>query len=123
MSSEELSQLLICCEGQGHWLYDMIVPPCSIPVSIIHIMYDTGVDEKSPQKSRPLQQYVYNQVKQLEIYLLSTGSSTVEDQAGDRIRVDCLVDLSVPIETKEGIQITDRLRYFMVITLKPRLSC
>ena len=72
----------------------------------------------TPQKTRPLQQCVYNQVKQLEIYLLSTGFSTVEDQAGDWILVDCLANLSVPIERH-----TNHLCYFTVITLKPSLSC
>ena len=56
---------------------------------------------------------VQSQVEQPEIYLLSAGSSTVEDQSaliGDRL--DCLSDLSNPVETKDGIQITDRLRFF-----------
>lgn len=56
---------------------------------------------------------IQSQVEQHEIYLLSAGSLTVEDQAaliGDR--VDCLVELPSPVETKGDIQITDRLRFF-----------
>lgn len=56
---------------------------------------------------------VQSQVEQPEIYLLSAGTSTVEDQAAlIADRFDCLSDLSTPIETKDGIQITDRLRFF-----------
>ena len=56
---------------------------------------------------------VQSQVEQPEIYLLSAGSSTVEDQSaliGDHL--DCLSDLSDPVERNNGIQITDRLRFF-----------
>ena len=45
--------------------------------------------------------------------LLSLGSSSVEDEdalVGDR--VECLEDLSVPVETEDGITITDTLRFF-----------
>jgi hypothetical protein len=83
----------------------------------IHIMYDPVVfytdmeyHQKNPNSSTVS---VQSQVEQPEIYLLSAGTSTVEDQAaliGDRF--DCLSDLSAPVETKDGIQITDRLRFF-----------
>ena len=55
---------------------------------------------------------VQSQVEQPEIYLLSAGSSTVEDRSALIDRLDCLSHLSDPIETKDRIQITDRLRFF-----------
>ena len=53
------------------------------------------------------------EVEQPEMYMLSLSSSTVEYEAalvGDQ--VDCLGDLSTPLETEEGIKITDTLRFF-----------
>jgi hypothetical protein len=45
--------------------------------------------------------------------MLSLGSSSVKDEAalvGDR--VECLADLSIPLDTEDGLQITDTLRFF-----------
>jgi hypothetical protein len=53
------------------------------------------------------------EVKQPQIHLLACGSSTVEDQAaliGDRL--SCLLELSEPVKTETGIEITDTLRFF-----------
>ena len=57
---------------------------------------------------------IQSEVEQPEIYnMLSLGSSSVEDEAalvGDR--VECLADLSFPLDTEDGMKITDTLRFF-----------
>ena len=48
-----------------------------------------------------------------EIHLLACGSSSIEDQValiGDRLT--CLHELSKPVKTETGIEITDTLRFF-----------
>ena len=47
-------------------------------------------------------------MEQPEIYLLSLRSSSVED----RDQVECLADVSVPLESANGIEITDTIRFF-----------
>ena len=56
---------------------------------------------------------IQSEVEQPEIHILGVGSSSVEDQAaltGDRI--SCLLDLSTPVQTENGTEITDTLRFF-----------
>ena len=53
------------------------------------------------------------EVEQPEIHILSAGSSSVSDQAalvGDRL--SCILDLSTPVQTEDGKEITDTLRFF-----------
>ena len=57
---------------------------------------------------------VQSEVEQPEIYMLALGGSSVEDQAaviGDRL--DCLADLFTPIDSGNGIENNDTLRFFM----------
>lgn len=56
---------------------------------------------------------IQSEVEQPEVYLLSAGSSSGEDQAalvGERI--NCLLDLPTPVHTDSGMAITDTIRYF-----------
>lgn len=80
----------------------------------IHTLYDPAVffTDKEYQDMNHLQQpiCIQQEVEQPEIYMLSLGSSSVEDEAalvGDR--VECLVDPSFPLDTKDGMKITDTL--------------
>ena len=75
-----------------------------------HYVY---TDEEFKQKKNSSNICVQSEVEQPEIYLLAAGSSSVEDQAaiiGDRL--NCLLDLSTPVETEDGNKITDTLRFF-----------
>ena len=66
---------------------------------------------------------VQSQVEQPEIYLLSAGTSTVEDQAtliADCF--DCLSDLSTPIETNTEYKSQTDYVFSPVIILPPNLS-
>ena len=68
--------------------------------------------EYQAQNQLPQAVCVQSKVEQPEIYMLSLGSSSVEDQAafiGDR--VECLADLSVPLDCEKG-KIKDTLRFF-----------
>ena len=56
------------------------------------------------------------------MYLLSAGSSTVDQSALIEDGLDCLSDLSDLVETKDGIQIIDTLRFSQVVILQPSLS-
>ena len=52
-------------------------------------------------------------VEQPEVYLLSPGSSSVEDQAAlVKERINCLLDLPTPVQTDTGIEVHDTLRFF-----------
>ena len=56
---------------------------------------------------------IQSEVEQPEVYFLSAGSSSVEDQGaliGDHI--NCLLNLSTPVEIDNGIAIKDTLRFF-----------
>lgn len=120
MTREQLCQLLVCCErtqSLALWHDHATILKTGYIMLIIHVMYDplvfyTDVEYHQKNPNNPTVS-VQSQVEQPEIYLLSAGTSTVEDQAaliGDRF--DCLSDLSAPIETNDGIQITDRIRFF-----------
>ena len=82
----------------------------------VHTLYDPAVfltdEEFKLQNNLPEAVCVQSEVEQPEIYILSLGGSSVEDQAaiiGDRL--DCLPGLSIPIES-EGIEMNDTLRFF-----------
>ncbi len=79
----------------------------------VNIIYDPMVfytdEEYLPESIISVQ----SEVEQPEVYLLSAGSSSTEDQAalvGDRI--NCLLGLPTPVQTDSGIAITDTLRFF-----------
>lgn len=82
----------------------------------VHVMYDPVVfytDKEYEELNPGATVNVQSQVEQPEIHLLAAGSSNVEDQAaliGDRLT--CLLDLSKPVQTEKGTDITDTLRFF-----------
>ncbi len=75
----------------------------------VHVMYDPLVfftDAEYQQLHPDTAACVQAEVEQPEVYLLSAGSSSVEDQAalvGDR--VSCVLDLKNPIQAESGIQV------------------
>ena len=82
----------------------------------VHVLYDPVVfytDEEYEQLNPGANVNIQAEVEQPEIHLLACGSSSVEDQAaliGDRLT--CLRELSKPVKTETGIEITDTLRFF-----------
>ena len=98
MTREQLSQLLVCCErtrSLALWHDHATILKMGYIMLTIHVMYDllvfyTDVEYHQKHPHNPTVS-VQSQVEQPEIYLLSPGSSTVEDQSaliGDRL--DCL---------------------------------
>lgn len=77
----------------------------------IHVMYDPLVfftDEEYRACNSGARVSIQAEVEMPEIYLLSAGSSSIEDQAslvGDRM--SCLLDLRYPMQTESGIMVTD----------------
>ncbi len=82
----------------------------------VHTLYDDAVfltNEEYKEVSGKDGVDVQAEVEQPEIYLLSRGSSSVEDQAalvGDRL--DCLIHLNDPVVASNGTEIHDTLRLF-----------
>ena len=82
----------------------------------VHVLYDSVVfytDEEYEQLNPGVKVNIQAEVEQPEIHLLACGSSSAEDQAaliGDR--VTCLRELSIPVKTDTGIEVTDTLRFF-----------
>ena len=82
----------------------------------VHVLYDPIVfytDEEYEQLNPGVKVNIQAEVEQPEIHLLAFGSSSAEDQAaliGDR--VTCLRELSKPVKTEAGIEVTDTLRFF-----------
>ena len=82
----------------------------------IHVVYDPVVfytDKEYEQLNPGYNVNIQAEVEQPETHLLALGSSSVEDQAalvGDRVA--CLRELSIPVKTETGIEITDTLRFF-----------
>lgn len=82
----------------------------------VHVVYDSAVffSDEEYQHLHPGDNInIQAEVEQPETYLISVGSSSIQDQAaliGDRI--SCLLDLSTPVVTKSGDEITDTLRFF-----------
>ncbi len=81
----------------------------------VHVMYDPLVfltDDEYQQCHPDACIHIQSEVEQPEVYLLSAGSSSTEDQAvlvGDRI--SCLLDLQTPVKTESGIEVKDVLRW------------
>ena len=82
----------------------------------VHVMYDPVVfytDKEYEQMNPGSHVNVQAEIEQPEVHLLACGSSSVEDQAaltGDRLA--CIRELSNPVKTDTGIEITDTLRFF-----------
>lgn len=119
LSEVELRQLLIHTERSRSlclWHDHATILKMGFLMITVHVMYDPLVfytDEEFRQQNPGSITCIQSEVEQPEIHLLSAGSSTVEDQAaiiGDRI--NCLLDLSTPIEADNGIPIRDTLRFF-----------
>ena len=119
MSWEELSQLLASCKRTRSlcvWHDHATMLKMGFIMITVHIMYDPMVfytDTEYQEKHPGDNIHIQSEVEQPEIYFLSAGSSSIEDQAaliGDR--TDCLKDLSIPITTDNGIEVIDRLRFF-----------
>ena len=68
---------------------------------------DLGGDEA---EAKQLQSIIERPV----IYMFAAGSSSIDDQAALLYdRVDCLHNLSEPVATSTGIEIEDKLRFFV----------
>ena len=77
----------------------------------VHTLYDPAVYLASIENSIPT---VQTMVEEPELYMISLNSSTVEDQAAlIADRVSCLYDLAEPTLTTNGVEITDKLRFFI----------
>ena len=82
----------------------------------VHVMYDPLVffTDAEYQQCHPDSSFrIQSEVEQPEVYLLSTGSSSAEDQValvGDCI--SCLLDLKTPVRTESGTAVTDTARFF-----------
>ena len=120
MSHQELCKVLSSCEcsrSLAMWHDHATILKRGVIMVTVHTLYDPAVffTDKEYQEMNNLQHAIciQSEVEQPEIYMLSLGSSSVEDEAalvGDR--VECLGDLSIPLETEEGMKITDTLRFF-----------
>ena len=82
----------------------------------VHVMYDPMVfytDEEYMQNNPKANVSIQSEVEQPEIYLISAGSSKIEDQAElIEDRLNCLLDLPHPVKTDTGILVQDTLRFF-----------
>ncbi len=82
----------------------------------VHTVYDAAVfltNAEYKQLHGGIEIDVQAEVEQPEIYLLSLGSSSVADQAaliGDRL--DCMIRLSSPVVSSNGLEIYDTTRFF-----------
>ena len=77
----------------------------------VHVMYDSLVFLTDDEYHSDIN--IQSEVEQPEVYILSAGSSSGEDQAalvGERIT--CLLDLPTPVQTDSGMAITDTVRFF-----------
>lgn len=92
----------------------------------VHTLYDSAVfltDEEYRQLN-PRHQSIclQSEIEQPEINMLSLGGSSVEDQSAlIGYCIDCLSNLTNPIEAGNGIMINDNIRMFLQVTI-PQLS-
>lgn len=118
MSQEELCQQLFQYERSRSlcmWHDHATILKMGFIMITTHVMYDPIVfyTDGEFQQLNPVLTSIQSEVEQPEIHLLGVGSSSIEDQAaltGDRI--SCLLDLSTPVQTENGTEITDTLRFF-----------
>ena len=118
-SEEELRELLRQAQSSRSlcmWHDHATILKMGFVMVTVHVMYDPvmfyTVDEY--QELNPgADVNIQAEVEEAHIHLLALGSSCVADQAsmiGDRL--SCIRDLSEPVETETGVEITDTLRYF-----------
>ena len=120
LSHEELCKTLLHSERTRSlclWHDHATILKMGFIMVTVHVMYDPAVfytnEEYSLRNKGSSITSVQSEVEQPQIYLLSAGSSSVEDQAaliGDRL--NDLLDLSIPAKTQEGIEIYDTIRFF-----------
>ena len=82
----------------------------------IHIAYDPAVfytpQEYKERFGKPVE--MQSIIERPELYILAAGSSSSEDQAAlIRDRLDCLHDLPVPITATNGVCVEDKLTFFI----------
>ena len=118
-SVEELRKLL--CQAQKSrslcmWHDHATILKMGFIMVTVHVVYDPVVfytDEEYKQLYPGANVNIQAEVEQPEIHLLACGSSSVEDQValiGDRLTY--LRELSKPVKTETGMEITDTLRFF-----------
>jgi hypothetical protein len=118
-TEEELRELLQLAQRSRSlcmWHDHATILKMGFVMVTVHVMYDPVVfyTEDEYQELNPgTDVNTLAEVEQPQIHLLACCSSTVEDQAaliGDRL--SCLLELSEPVKTETGIEITDTLRFF-----------
>lgn len=119
MSHDQLCQLLLTSERSRAlcMLHDhATILKWGFIMITVHVIYDPLVfytDREYLNQHPEATINIQAEVEQPEVYLLSLGSSSAEDQAalvGDRI--NCLLGLSAPVTTETGIEVSDTLRFF-----------
>ena len=126
-SVEELRKLL--CQAQKSrsfcmWHDHATILKMGFIMVTVHVVYDPVVfytDEEYKQLYPGANVNIQAEVEQPEIHLLACGSSSVEDQValiGDRLT--CLRELSKPVKTETGMEITVTLT--LVTTLQLNLN-
>ena len=84
----------------------------------VHVMYDSHVfltDDEYKQLHPNAGVCIQAEVEQPEVYLLSAGSSSVEDQAalvGDRL--SCILDLKNHLLTENGTKVRNHKMYHVL---------
>ena len=118
-SEEELRELL--CQAQKSrflcmWHDHATILKMGFVMVTVHIMYDPVVfytEDEYLELHPGVDVNIQAEVEQPEIHLLALGSSSIEDQSAlIEDRLSCILDLSEPVKTETGIEITDTLRYF-----------
>lgn len=119
LSHEQLCQLLLQSQRSRHlslWHDHATILKMGFLLVTVHTMFDPLVfltDDEYKHTHPDACINIQAEVEQPEVYLLSAGSSSIEDQAalvGDRI--SCLLDLDTPVKTESGIEVSDTLRFF-----------
>ena len=82
----------------------------------IHVAYDTATFYTQAEYAQRFgsTENVQSMVERPEIYMFAAGSSAAEDQAALlQDRIDCLPNLSSPIQASNGISINDKLSFMI----------
>lgn len=84
----------------------------------IHVLYDPAVflnyDEYTRKSGDSIQINIQQCIEEPEIYILClSGSSPTDQVATIADRLDCLSSLSTPIKSSSGVDICDKLLYFV----------
>lgn len=119
MAHEDLCQLLIHSERSRSlclWHDHATLLKHGYIMITVHVMYDPMVFYTNDEylRNHPgADVCIQSEIEQQEAYLLSAGSSGVEDQAtliSDRI--NCLLNINTPVQTESEIEVTDTIRFF-----------